>query len=321
MTNNDAVMRVVNPGMLTIPVDQGRSGTHCVGLTSGGAMDQVSFHLANRLCGNAPGTTCFEITYGGLEVDVLDTCKIAVTGAEMPVSVNQKMMPRWQTLLLNQGDRLQIGQASKGIRGYLAIAGGFQVQQQFGSSSAIPREFLGGTHQNGSGVKPEEILFRESRKESSQEGPVLRVSESDIPDFPEHVTLRVVPGYQIESFERVDLVRFFSSDYCVTQRMDRMGVRLQGKAISSNLAAMRSEGIAYGAIQVPPDGQPIIMLNDRQTIGGYPKLGSVLSLDCFKLAQAAPGTRIRFCQIDMFTAHNALLLEAQKQNRLELTNL
>jgi len=133
--------------------------------------------------------------------------------------------------------------------------------------------------------------------------------------------LRVIPGYQIDSFSSLQQQRFFSGEFITTDRADRMGFRLNGPAINCDIDGILSEGICYGAIQIPPDGQPIILLNDRQTIGGYPKIGAVLSLDLPKLAQSMPGTPIRFTRISVDDAHCLLHLAKHRFQRAELLPL
>jgi allophanate hydrolase subunit 2 len=120
--------------------------------------------------------------------------------------------------------------------------------------------------------------------------------------------VRVVPGYQQRHFNRIAQRRFFGSTYTVSQRCDRMGYRLEGEAIACDLEEFLSEGICFGAIQIPPDGQPIVLLNDRQTIGGYPKIGSALSLDAARMTQLVPGSTVHFAAISVGTAHRALRL-------------
>jgi len=132
--------------------------------------------------------------------------------------------------------------------------------------------------------------------------------ERDQPRYQHTLTVRVIPGYQQRQFSRTEQRRFFGSTYRVSERCDRMGYRLDGPAIKCEIEGMLSEGICYGAIQLPPDGQPIVLLNDRQTIGGYPKIGAALSLDAARLTQLTPGSSVHFAPISLHTAHRALHL-------------
>jgi allophanate hydrolase subunit 2 len=160
----------------------------------------------------------------------------------------------------------------------------------------------------GGKLEPGDLL----KCDSVSAAPCLRLAEADRPRYATHVQLRVVPGYQDHSFTRLQQRRFFSGIYTVTDRADRMGYRLQGPVIECALEGILSEGICHGAIQIPADGQPIVLLNDRQTIGGYPKIGSALSLDTAKLAQLMPGSTVGFEPISPYAAHNALHLAASR---------
>ena len=146
----------------------------------------------------------------------------------------------------------------------------------------------------------------------------LHLPESEQPRYQGHLTVRVVPGYQQRHFNRVEKRRFFGAAYTVSERSDRMGYRLEGPAIEFDIEGILSEGICFGAIQIPADGQPIVLLNDRQTIGGYPKIGSALSLDCARLAQLRPGGKVHFAPISPHAAHNALHLADSFQRRRPL---
>lgn len=316
MTNKQ-VMEIIEPGPLSLMTDSGRRGVHHLGLTSGGPMDPESFYWANRLCANPASSTCIEVSIGGFKVKISQDCYLAITGANVPAKVNGIGVPLWQTLRVSTNDILEIGIADAGMRAYIAIAGGFDVAPQFGSCTTVPREKLGGINQDGSGLKGGEHLF--SRELKAIE--LCRLADSLIPDFSERMALRVVLGYQHEAFSALSKARFFNAEYQVSDKMDRMGIRLKGKSVTSSVSSLLSEGIAMGAIQLPPDGQPIVMMNDRQTIGGYPKIGSVFSQDCGKLGQSRPGTRIRFEALDYYTAHNLLHMARIKREQTELIGL
>ena len=151
--------------------------------------------------------------------------------------------------------------------------------------------------------------------EADRDQVLLRLSPESRPAYSKDIVLRVIPGYQQSSFPPLQQRRFFSGDYTVTERADRMGYRLEGPVIECELNGILSEGICQGAIQIPADGQPIVLLQDRQTIGGYPKIGAALSLDTARLAQLMPGGRVKFREITPFDAHNALQLAASRFHR------
>ena len=311
-------LRVLQPGIFSLIEDAGRFGHHGIGLTSGGPMDSQAFHWANRLCGNPLSAAAIEVTVGGLILEATVDTTIAITGATVPFSINRQTRELWQSHPLKVGDRIELGFALSGSRSYLAVAGGFTIKPIFNSAATVPREALGGLHCDGTALQAGDLLPCSVNPARQQ----LRVPENQRPDYADNsALLRVILGYQQQAFSTVSQQRFFSSEYRVTESSDRMGFRLKGPAIQSTLDGILSEGICLGAIQVPADGQPIILLNDRQTIGGYPKLGSVLSLDLGKLAQLLPGGSVRFEAISIEQAHNTLLLSQQRFNDSVLETL
>lgn len=290
------------PGILSLLQDRGRFGKAALGLTNGGPMDPLAAGLANRLLGNDPGATVIEVSFGGLEVVAEGDIQVAIAGATVPVLRNGDEQACWTVLDLRDGDVLTLGFAEIGCRSYLAVRGGIDVPTSFGSTATVLREGIGGL--GGERLKSGDRLpaFGAARAERRWLPPRQR------PRYHNRATVRVIPGYQQDAFPRLQQRRFFGSEYRVSERSDRMGYRLEGPAIACDLDGILSEGIAPGAIQVPADGQPIVLLNDRQTIGGYPKIGSALSLDCAYLAQLRPGDTVTFAPISEHTAHNALQL-------------
>lgn len=307
---------VIAPGILSLLLDSGRLGQHQIGLTSGGPMDPEAFHWANRLCSNASGATAIEISIGGLTLQAQCDSLIALTGAAMPLSINGKKMPSWQTQKIKAGDKISIGfSQDAGSRAYLAVSGGFDIEPQFGSTATVVREGVGGLR----GLplaKGDKIPYIKNPAHSNN--PLLVLAEKKRPSYHNKIVVRVIPGYQLQNFSAVKQRLFFSSTYKVSDLCDRMGYRLTGPSVAADIEGILSEGICAGAIQVPADGQPIMLMNDRQTIGGYPKIGSALSLDMAKVAQLSPGGEICFAAINLDDAHQALLLA---QRRFEQTQL
>ena len=267
---------VIQPGILSLLQDHGRYGHHSIGLTTGGSIDNQSFQWANRLCHNSPQCAAIEVTIGGLVLEANISTSIAVTGAAVPLSINKQPAALWQTHRVQAGDRIELGFAPVGSRSYLAVAAGFQASPSFGSQSTVPREGLGGLHQDGTPLGAGDQLPCLTLE---QQPPCHRLAEAQRPTLStdNSAHCRVVLGYQQQAFSAVQQQLFFSSTYKVTDSSDRMGYRLNGPAIKPAVDGILSEGICLGAIQVPADGQPIVLLADRQTIGGYPKIGSVLS--------------------------------------------
>lgn len=308
------MMKVIQPGVLSLLQDAGRFGQHRIGLTTGGPLDAQAFQWANRLCGNSveDAATAIEISIGGLVLSVTADTSIAFAGAQMPLKINQKAVNSWQTLRVKAGDRIEVGYATQGARAYLAVAGGFDIPPSFGSTATVTREGIGGLQ--GKALANGDQL--PVRTVAEPEGMML--AEHDRPDYPTSVTLRVITGYQLEHFSATQQALFFNSEYTVSEQCDRMGFRLDGQAVQADITGMLSEGICYGAIQIPANGQPIVLLNDRQTIGGYPKIGSVFSLDIARLTQLLPGGKVRFTPITQADAHNQLHLAVWRFNNTPL---
>tara|TARA_B110000046_G_C13024703_1_gene413246 strand:+ start:2748 stop:3701 length:954 start_codon:yes stop_codon:yes gene_type:complete len=309
-------LRVIHPGIYSLPQDSGRFGMHGIGLTTGGPLDSDAFRWANRLCGNAQSASVIEVTVGGLNLESLVKTTVALTGAQIPLTINKKPAALWQTHAINPGDRIDLGFSTAGSRGYLAVAGGFSIAPIFNSVSTVPRESLGGLSQDGSPLQTGQLLPCQPLHDHLAG---LSVPTHLVPQHTDNsAVLRVILGYQQDAFSNLQKQLFFTSQYTVSDSSDRMGYRLKGANIAPSIDGILSEGICLGAIQVPADGQPIILLNDRQTIGGYAKLGSVLSLDIGKLAQLMPGGTVAFEAISMDQAHNLLALDEQRFNNSQL---
>ncbi len=259
---------VHNGGLQSSIQDAGRKGFSDIGLTQSGAMDELSFGYANMLVGNPFNTPTIEIALGGLALKIKGTVTLALTGADM-----------------------SLGFASSGHFAYLAVAGGLQTPYAYGSFSTSIKEGLGGLH----GRK---LLANDFIASTGKSFPAKRrLHKEFIPTYPESVTLRVLKGYQEAHFHQPAQDVFFNSVYTYKGEGDRMGYRLSGEKIECSLHGILSEPICFGAIQVPSHGEPIVLLKERQTIGGYPKIGSVIGVDCFRLAQVQAGGKIRFAPI------------------------
>ena len=312
-----STFKVLNPGVMSLLQDAGRFGQHNIGLTVGGPMDPFAFTWANRLCQNNDSSTVIETTIGGLQLEAMLDTQIAVTGAVTQVTVNKQEQAMWQTLNIKSGDKIKLGFASQGARIYLAVAGGFDVAPQFGSTATVVREGIGGltgAESSGKGLAKMDVLASHNTTPISP----IAIPELAIPNYDLDCVLHTVLGYQEASFSRIDKARFFSSEYTVSERADRMGYRMLGPQVCSSTNAMLSEGICHGAIQVPADGQPIVLLNDRQTIGGYPKLGSVMARDTAKLAQLTQGKKLRFEPITIEDAHGMNQIQKYKESQITL---
>ncbi len=291
------------PGLLSLLQDRGRYGAHGLGLTTGGPLDFHAFDWANRLLDNDANATCLEVGFGGLELEAEVATAFAITGANAPCRLDGEPIEQWRTYNLAPAARLEIGFATAGTRCYLAVAGGFTVAPSFGSTATVVREKIGGL--SGDRLRAGDALPCASAPRERQQ----RLDEAERPAYGKTALLRVVPGYQQDAFDHVHRWRFYNTEYRVTDRGDRMGFRLEGESVHSDIVGMLSEGICHGAIQIPADGQPIVLLNDRQTIGGYPKIGAVIPADTARLAQLTPGSGVRFEAIGIEQAHTIHCLD------------
>ncbi|MCO7633413.1 biotin-dependent carboxyltransferase family protein [Pseudomonas guariconensis] len=269
--------------------DAGRFGVRHLGVTQGGALDWVAMSWANWLLGNALGAPVVEVALGGFSVVAEQDCVLALAGADLEARVDDRPLAPWRSFTLGKGQQLTLKQPRQGVRAYLAAPGGFQGEAVLGSCATVVREALGGIDGRGGAlVKGQMLVFGEA-------SPALReVPEALRPAHEAKPVLDLVMGAQIGAFSGTSLFEAFNSDWTLDSRADRMGIRLLGPRLVYQGAPMISEGIPLGAVQVPPDGQPIVLLNDRQTIGGYPRLGALTPLALAQLAQCLPGAVVRF---------------------------
>lgn len=307
---------VEQPGMLSLIQDAGRFGAFNIGLTNGGPIDKNAFHWANRLCGNELGVSAVEVSIGGLVLAAQVDSVIAVTGANMPLKINGAVQTLWRSHKIKAGDRLELGFASEGVRCYLAVAGGFAIKQHFGSTATVCREQVGGI--TGGKLASGDILACHQVDVTVEYKQNLLLAEQYWPNYEQEVILHTIPSYQQQYFSSQQQRLFFANEYTVSKHCDRMGYRLEGRAIQGDINGILSEGICHGAVQVPADGQPIVLMNDRQTIGGYPKIGSVISLDTAKLGQLSQGGKVHFEPISMEKAHNLYHLALSRFTRTTL---
>ncbi|MFW0754433.1 biotin-dependent carboxyltransferase family protein [Pseudomonas sp. H11T01] len=278
--------------------DAGRFGVRHLGVTQGGALDWVSMSWANWLLGNSLDAAVIEVTLGGFTLVAQDDCCLALAGADLGAQLDGQPLAPWRSFSLKKGQRLQFTQPLLGARGYLAAPGGFAASMVLGSCATVVREELGGLDGFGRALaKGDELSYLR---------PAVNVRELPrelIPDFKQRSPLDVVLGAQIGEFSGQSLFDAFNNAWTVDSRADRMGIRLLGPVLEYQGKPMISEGIPLGAIQVPPDGQPIVLLNDRQTIGGYPRLGALTPLALARLAQCLPGAQVRLAPVVQETAH------------------
>jgi biotin-dependent carboxylase-like uncharacterized protein len=291
--------RVISPGSFTTVQDRGRYSFIDRGVPPSGVLDPYAYRVANLLVGNPADAAVLEITVTGPALEVLGEADVALTGSDMAVTVNQTAAPMWQTIRLSKGDVIRIRQAKSGCRSYLAVTGGINVPPVMGSRATCVKAKIGGVE--GRVLRKDDVLSRLPAEPLAKS----RTLPADfIPSYPPEIVLRAIAGPQEEVFAS-GLKTFFGGIYEVTSEADRMGYRLQGPPVHHDEGfpqSIISEPTVPGNIQLPADGQPIILLVE-QTTGGYTKIATVISTDLSKIAQAVPGNRVRFQRVTLDEAH------------------
>jgi len=296
------MIKILDAGMRTTVQDFGRFGYLSKGLTRGGPVDEHAFLWANRLLGNSFNAAQLEITLGGLEVEFQQDGCFALTGADADAHLDDESLTLWQNFEVKAGQRLKIGYAKAGLRLYLAVQGGFQVEPKWHSCATVERDSVGGLSGDGSPLQSGDTL----RFHCDTPQPSRRVSWAYRSDYTKTPVLGLIPGYQYDDFPMSAREAFCYEDFEVSKDSNRMGIRLAGEALETPKQGLVSEGINIGSVQVPSDGQPIIMMHDRQTLGGYPKLGVINPVDLGKLAQLQPGQKVRFSRVEASVAQQQL---------------
>lgn len=279
-------------GLQTLIQDKGRIGYQSYGVPVSGVMDKKAAALANELVENTPDTPVLEITLLGPTIKIAGYCQIAITGADLSPKVNQQSIPLYETINIEDGDTLSFGGAKNGCRTYLAIRGKWQIKKWLDSYSALP--YSGGTATPDSLIQKGTNLQIEPLPTIS----IKNVPEDTQPDFPKTVRIRVLPGPEFEEFSNHTIAYFFSRGYQLTNDSNRMGYRLDGTLIDFKpKREVISSGIMPGTIQITSAGQPVILMMDAQTVGGYYRIANVVAADLDKLAQLKPGDEVWFSLI------------------------
>lgn len=295
-------------GLATIQ-DSGRTGWRKFGVPASGPMDAFAFRAANALAGNSSNHAAIEIGLGDITFRALRDCVIAVTGAGFALSVYIWDFPLWSSYYVRAGWTIRLNKLDTGMWAYLAVAGGVHTQSVLDSASTNLRAHFGGL--DGRRLQVGDVLRSGNPSRPSSELAARTLPESSRPVYSDNPTLDVIPGPQ----EKYFTATVMSQEYTVSATSDRMGYRLEGAALNHRgKTELISEGMTMGAIQVPSNGQPIVMMADSPTTGGYPKIGAVTSADLPLLAQCAPGrSKIRF--------RETTVAKAQKKYRELMTGL
>ncbi|ASK62430.1 KipI antagonist [Virgibacillus phasianinus] len=321
------MLKIIKPGLLSTIQDLGRHGYQKFGVIASGVMDPLAHRIANLLVGNDEDAATLEITLAGPVILFEKDALISLCGGDLSPAIDGKSVRMWRTIFVKKGSKLQFGAHQSGCRTYLSIAGGFKVPEIMDSSSTYLRAEIGGFH--GRALKADDRLETNLMTDLSKV-----IMEALIPDTDEpfgdigwsitssispflsgESTIQVIPGRQFHLFTKESKQNLFKESYDVSPQSDRMGYRLQGAKLSlSEPEDLISEAVAFGSIQVPPDGNPIVLLADRQTTGGYPKIGQIASVDMSLIAQAKPGDSLSFKKI---TVEAAQQLYLEQENNIQ----
>ena len=294
--------KVLRPGINSTFQDQGRFKLQHLGIVASGCMDKLLFSISNKLVSNKDTEGALEFAYQGplLELEG-DSALVAVTGKVNFNIINKNGQTKQgnpnESFIISKGDKIDILSTINSVYGYFSVNGGFKLKETKGSVSTLTKASIGPN--NGNRLKSEEKIFL---NKSHQLDKIKKIQHT----FDNDNTIRVMMGLQYDYFSKKSQEDFFSIKYKVTRLTDRMGMRLEGKKLENIVSKnIKSEGITKGSIQIPGDGQPIVLLSDHPTIGGYPKIANVITADYDKIVQKTPGSEIKFKFVDLDIAEKA----------------
>lgn len=318
-------MEVLSPGLMTSVQDLGRHGYQKHGVIVSGAMDSYALRIANLLVGNPEEEAALEITLVGPKLKLEKGTLLAITGGNLSPIIEGKAVPLWRPVYIKQDCILEFGACRTGCRAYLTVAGGYNIPDVMGSKSTYLRAGIGGFRgrslqkgdilESNPAGKTAHKLVRQLAKTGGTSFfgvPSWYADKGYISLVAQPIKIRVMTGRQFESFTRESQERLLDQPFLITTQSDRMGYRLSGGELKlEQHLEMISEAVALGTVQVPPDGNPIILLADRQTAGGYPKIAQVAMVDIPRLAQARPGSRLLFTKVSVKEAEQLYLNREQ----------
>jgi antagonist of KipI len=289
------VLRVIEPGLFTTVQDLGRPQAIAAGVPSGGAMDRFAHRAANLTVGNVEGDATLECTLTGPHLVAEHSCLVAITGADLDPRVNGQAAPTWTGIFLGQGDRLSFGGRRSGGRAYIAVAGGIDADRWLGSASTYMLAARGGMH--GRNLKAGDQIGT-AREATRPAVSGHQLAERLRPQYSDH-TLFAIGGPHIKRLDPQGRALLFGASFKVSREADRMGYRLDGPRLATSGDELLSFGLTAGAVQVPHGGQPILLMADHQTAGGYPVVATVVSGSMPVAAQMVPGDELIFKEVTL----------------------
>lgn len=284
-----AKLEVLDGGLFTTIQDMGRPGFRKFGVPTSGAMDIKSFQLTNRLVGNPEDFPVLECTMKGGKYRFREEAIIAVTGASMNPKIGGKEVGQNESLKINAGDELELGFSTRGCRSYISIKGSLKIKKVMDSYSTYTIGKFGGFSgralKSGDVLEWDQIIFSK---------PIQKAPIDQIPYFSSKVSVRIMKGVEWDWISKASQEEFISSRFKVSSKSNRMGIRLQGLTLEVPDRQMISSPVVPGIIQLPKSGNPIILMQDGQTIGGYPRIAKVLDEDIWRLGQVKAGDKVSF---------------------------
>lgn len=305
-----------NPGLLTTIQGESRKGYLRFGMPRSGAMDKFAMRCANYLVGNDQYSAILECTLIGPEIEFLSTLHFSITGAECSATLNNRPIENWRSVRAKKRSILRIKTSTNGARIYIAFSGGLSIDKVMGSVSTYLPGKVGGF--NGRSLRKGDIIT--TGKSSLGRFFSRSLNSNDIPDHGGDKTLRLISGVDYSSFSESEANKLQISEYTVSQNSDRMGIRLSGIPIGleNSLPDILSYGIGHGTVQIPGDGNPIIMCVDSQTTGGYRQIANIISADLDIVAQLSTFQKVRFKFINLNEAVNLLKERERRFNDILL---
>jgi antagonist of KipI len=304
------MIHVKNPGMLTTVQDAGRFGCAHLGISPAGAADRMALRIANRLIGNDENAAALEMTLVGTTLEFEEACAVAIAGGECDCKLGESTVEMWTTVTVPAGGVLACGAMKRGARTYLAVGGGLEVAEILGSASTNLSGGFGGVE--GRGVRKGDLLGARMATTARKAMKLKRGANERIYPTMDAMAIRLTNGVQQEWFDAEERGKLFAGEYRVSEESNRSGLRLKGAALGPReKKELLTEGVSLGAMQVPPDGQPIILFVDQQTTGGYPKIANVISADMHRIGQLRPRDEVRFSEVTI--AEAVRLLREQEE--------
>ncbi|HLQ72753.1 MAG TPA: biotin-dependent carboxyltransferase family protein [Bacillota bacterium] len=317
---------VLQPGFFSTVQDLGRYNFQKFGMIVSGVMDNFATRIANILVGNDEGEAVIETMLHGLKIKINEDTVIAITGSKTRPLLNGAPIPMWRPVYVHAGDIISMPKLDNGLFTYIAFSGGLNIPVKFGSKSTYLSANFGG-HEGRTLKKNDYIPFENESNENRKIKKYLKNNDYKVSWFVRYhdfyaltheAELKVIEGKEFDWFTEESKNNFLKDPFTLSPESNRMGFKLNGPNLQTKQQQeLLSEGVTYGTIQVPSSGQPIVLMADHQTIGGYPKIGQLISANFSKLAQLQPGAKIKFTRISLEEAERMYIKKEQIINHIK----